>query len=64
MRAPWRKVVSGAWSLRAAHVRASGEVQLDFAEHGDVLFGTEAYTWREMGEYRHFLIETWRAARI
>jgi hypothetical protein len=59
-RPPWNDAVSEGWTLRAARKSEGGEVELDFAGHRTVLFQTELYTWRQLGDFNHFLKETWR----
>jgi hypothetical protein len=58
-RAPWEQAVREGWQLLFLRPLPDGSVAARLNGHGTVLFKTEGYSWRELGDYRHFLDEEW-----
>jgi hypothetical protein len=58
-RAPWQQAAAEGWPCASLKLLPDESVALKLAGHGTVLFTTYPATWREMGEFRHFLQEQW-----
>lgn len=59
---PWPALVAGRATLASVRRDDGGRVRFDFPGHGAVTFGTEQYSWGELGNGSHFLDETWSPA--
>ena len=58
-RDPWVQAVREGWQLLSLQSLPDGSVAARLIGHGTVVFKTEGYSWRELGDYRHFLTEEW-----
>jgi len=58
-RKPWEQAVREGWQLLSLQPLADGSVVARLPGHGTVVFKTYGASWRELGDYRHFLCEEW-----
>lgn len=52
---PWGLAAATGWEIKDARRLDDGRVLLSFAERGVVVFSTDYYSWRELGDGRYFL---------
>jgi hypothetical protein len=61
-REPWLTAIRDGWIVEAVRSLPDDNVQVEFAGHGALRFGTQPMSWRELGDLRFFLEEQWRPA--
>lgn len=56
---PWGLAAATGWEIKDARRLDDDRVLLSFTERGIVVFSTDYYSWRELGDGRYFLRQDW-----
>ena len=56
---PWATAIRERWTLSAVRRLGDDHVVAEFSDKGEVVFNSWMESWRELGDGRYFVYETW-----